>query len=238
MHGAGHLDSAAVTDVPEHLLRRSRERREALGLGGDAPAPTASDEAPAAPAAPAQVATPAGVDGPAEVGAEVAEAPAAAAPARAGGRPATITAEPAVYALPETPRRVPIWMMPVLVGLPFWAIVYMGAFSSHVKTTVNPLVLGQQVYNSVGCAGCHGASGGGGVGPALHGGQSKLTFPNMADQISWVKTGSAPFAGKPYGDPKRPGGQHGPAKGIMPAFAGTLSDEQINAVVLYERLQL
>ena len=230
-----------MTEVPEHLLRRSRERREALGLGGGGAPPAAPDEAaaaPAAPAAPAEVATPAGAEEPAEVGTEVAEAPAAAAPARAGGRPATITAEPAVYALPEAPRRVPIWMMPVLVGLPFWAVVYMGAFSSHVRTTVNPLVLGQQEYNSVGCAGCHGASGGGGVGPALHGGAAKLTFPNMADQISWVKTGSAPFAGKLYGDPKRPGGQHGPAKGIMPAFGGNLSDEQINAVVLYERLQL
>lgn len=225
-----------MTDVPEHLLRRSRERREALGLGGGDAPPAAPDEAPARAAAPPEAVAEAAE--PAEVGSEVAEAPAAAAPARAGARPATITAEPAVYALPETPRRVPIWMMPVLVGLPFWAVVYMGAFSSHVKTTVNPLVLGQQVYNTSGCAGCHGASGGGGVGPKLHGGEAKLTFPNVADQISWVKTGSAPFAGKLYGDPKRPGGQHGPAKGVMPAFGGTLSDEQINAVVLYERLQL
>src|SRR5436190_13698444 len=106
--GARHLDSPAVTDVPEHLLRRSRERREALGLGGGGAPPAGPDEAAEAPAAPAEVATPADADGPAEVGTEVAEAPAAAAPARAGGRPATIIAEPAVYALPETPRRVPI----------------------------------------------------------------------------------------------------------------------------------
>jgi len=229
-----------VTDVPEHLLRRSRERREALGLGGGGAPPTAPEEAPVQAAAPTEAPAEASTEvaEPAEVGTDVAEAPAAAAPARPGARPATITVEPAVYALPETPRRVPIWMMPVLVGLPFWAIVYMGAFSSHVKTTVNPLVLGQQVYNTAGCAGCHGPSGGGGVGPKLHGGEAKLTFPNVADQISWVKTGSAPFAGKLYGDPKRTGGQHGPAKGVMPAFGGTLSDEQINAVVRYERLQL
>ena len=28
---------AALTEIPEHLLKRSRERRAALGLGGDAP---------------------------------------------------------------------------------------------------------------------------------------------------------------------------------------------------------
>ena len=72
----------------------------------------------------------------------------------------------------------------------------------------------------------------------LHGGQAKLTFPNIQDQINWVKTGSAPFTGKKYGDPNRPGGQHGPATGGMPAFGSSLTDTQINDVVLYERNQL
>src|SRR5438093_538122 len=102
--GAGHLDSSAMTDVPEHLLRRSRERREALGLGGGGAPPTAPEEEPAQAAAPTEAA--AEVAEPAEVGTDVAEAPAATAataPARPGARPATITVEPAVYALPETP---------------------------------------------------------------------------------------------------------------------------------------
>jgi hypothetical protein len=75
------------------------------------------------------------------------------------------------------------------------------------------------------------------VGPALTGGQAKLTFPNQADHESWVKTGSAPFAGKKYGDPNRPGGQHGPATGGMPSFS-SLSDAEIKAVVTYERDKL
>ncbi len=45
----------------------------------------------------------------------------------------------------------------------------------------------------------------------LHGGQAVLTFPNVADQISWVKTGSAPVRGQevrksdPAGWPARSG---------------------------------
>ena len=35
----GRRDSAeaALTEIPEHLLKRSRERRAAMGRGGDAP---------------------------------------------------------------------------------------------------------------------------------------------------------------------------------------------------------
>ena len=57
---------------------------------------------------------------------------------------------------------------------------------------VDPLVVGAQVYRQAGCSGCHGANGEGGVGPALQNGDAKLTFPNEADHIDWVKTGSAP----------------------------------------------
>ena len=75
-------------------------------------------------------------------------------------------------------------------------------------------------------------------GPPSTAEQAVLTFPDIADQVSWVKTGSAPFAGKKYGDPNRPGGQHGPATGGMPAFGTTLSNAQIAAVVAYERTKL
>ena len=68
--------------------------------------------------------------------------------------------------------------------------------------------------------------------------QSVLTFPSAADQITWVDTGSAPSTGRKYGDPKRVGGQHGPAKGLMPPFAGSLSSREIQAVVQYEREKL
>ena len=221
-----------MTEIPEHLLQRSRERRKALGLlseggeGGEAAAPAAPAAIAAAPARP----TP---------GTEV-------EPAAAARTPEVI--EEAPVFVPEPPPRgphkvkVPVWVMPVLVALPLWAFLYPGAFNSHKKTVVlDPLVVGQQVYGSVGCSGCHGAAGEGGVGPALHGGTAKLTFPNIADQINWVKNGSQSLKqGTLYGDPGRPGGQRfvKEVSGDMPGFASTLSPDQIQDVVLYEREKL
>jgi mono/diheme cytochrome c family protein len=215
-----------LTEIPEHLLRRSRERRAALGLGGEG---AQEGEAPSTPTAPAASTTPAtGAGAASEVRPAV---------------PAVIEQpeEPVYIAPPKGPHKskVPLWVMPVLIALPLWAALYPSAFGNHQKATVtDPLVIGDQVYHSAGCSGCHGANGEGGVGPALHGGQAKLTFPNVADQVSWVKTGSAPFAGKKYGDPNRPGGQRGPATGGMPAFGSSLSASQIDAVVQYEREKL
>jgi mono/diheme cytochrome c family protein len=77
------------------------------------------------------------------------------------------------------------------------------------------------------------------VGPALAGGQAKLTFPNEPDHVTWVKEGSQSKAkGTPYGDPNRQGGQHVVKAQGMPPFAGTLTDQQIEAVVTYEREKL
>ena len=214
-----------MTEIPEHLLRRSRERREALGLGGGEGGEGA---APAAAPAPAAVAA-----GPAA-------GSAAPAVAEEAGVPAVVEEEAPTYVAPSRPARnkVPLWVMPVLIGLPLWAALYPGAFSNPTpKVTVSPLVDGQQVYGTY-CSACHGASGEGGVGPKLAGGQAVLTFPNIQDHINWVETGSQSKQGQKYGDPKRPGGQHVASKGDMPAFAGNLTAQQIQDVVNYERTSL
>src|SRR3954447_25222215 len=174
----------AMTDVPDHLLRRSRERREALGLdagagGGGTGSPPA--EAPAA--------APAGASVPATTAAAEVAAPAAATPA-----PVAVdepVPEPAYIRLGRKQRsKNPIWVMPVLIALPLWAYFYAFAFSPPKKEgPVDPKVLGAQVYRTAGCSGCHGAAGEGGVGPKLAGGESAKTFPEVADQVSWVKTG-------------------------------------------------
>jgi len=222
-----------LTEIPEHLLRRSRERRAALGLSGGGEG--GEEAAPAGEAAAAPRAIPSG----GAPSTEVAVAGGAAPPAvvEAPG-----PALPTYIAVPKGPHKtkIPLWVMPVLVAIPLWAFLFPGAFGNHTKATVSsdPLVVGNQVYHSAGCSGCHGANGEGGVGPALHGGQSVLTFPNIADQINWVKTGSAPFKGKKYGNPNRPGGQRGPATGVMPAFGNTLTATQIQDVVTYERTKL
>ena len=211
-----------MTEVPEHLLARSRERRKALGLAGGSDAETPGEaSAPAAPAASAPATVAAG-------------APAPAAPA-----PVVVEAPPVpTYLRPEAKRgRIPGWVMPVLAILPFWAILYVGAFGdrSH-EEALTGAALGAEVYRAQGCGACHGATGEGGVGPALAGGEAVLTFPEEADHIDWIKTGSAPFRGQPYGAEDRPGGQR-TAGGGMPGFP-SLSDEEIAAVVLYEREEL
>jgi mono/diheme cytochrome c family protein len=209
-----------VTEVPEHLLARSRERRAALGLGG-------GDEGGAPAAAPA------------EGGAAPAEASSAPVPAAAAAAPVIFEEPPPppppAYVAEIERTRVPMWVMPVLLALPFWGILYFGAFGTrHTEAAAAPD--GAALYKA-NCSSCHGGAGEGGVGPALENGDAKITFPDEADHLSWVKTGSGPFAGKVYGDPDREGGPR-MAKGIMPAFAGTLSDAEIQAVVAYEREQL
>jgi mono/diheme cytochrome c family protein len=66
------------------------------------------------------------------------------------------------------------------------------------------------------CASCHGADGGGGVGPALADGAVVASFPEPAAQIAVITEG-------------RDG---------MPAFGDRLSAEEIEAVTVYTREDL
>jgi mono/diheme cytochrome c family protein len=210
-----------VTDVPEHLLQRSRERRAALGLGG-------GDAGGAAPTPPAG-------DAPA------AEAPAAKAPAKAAPAAAPVAAAPPPPPPPPPPYvtaaqsrpKIPVWAVPVLAFLPIWGILYGFGLTEPAEPLEPQLALGQQVYTQ--CAGCHGAQGQGGTGRPLV--DVELTFPDWRDHAAWTRQGSdAVGAGNPYGDPDRPGGQHISQQGWppMPAFPN-LTDEEIIAVVRYER---
>jgi mono/diheme cytochrome c family protein len=204
-----------MTEVPDYLLERSRARRAALGLGGggDGPAPAAADSgdagsAPAAPVAASAAPTP-----------SAPSAPVAALP---------------TYVAPVGPRSgIPVWMMPVILMLPLWAIVYLGAFGE--SSSAGGPETGAQIFQRAGCVNCHGAQGQGGVGPMLAGGNVSKTFPNEADQIKFVHEGSSKIKGQPYGDPNREGGQHIANSGGMPTFAGQLTDEEITLVVKYER---
>ena len=215
-----------MTEVPEHLLKRSQERREALGLstGGGAGA----SESAAAPAAAS-----ASEDAPA----------AAPAPAAAAAPAAPVEPEPAAPPPPPPPyvqaaqrrTRIPAWAMPVLALLPVWAIVYAGTLETGGGEAAGPLALGAEIYSG-NCASCHGAGGGGGTGPQLAGGEVIKTFPDAAEMIEFVKQGSAPIQGQPYGDPNREGGPHIAETGGMPAWEGILTEEEIQAVVLHERV--
>lgn len=208
-----------MAEIPPHLLARSKARKAALdGAPADSAAVLAtSDTAPvAAPvAAPAKAVT--------------------APPPPPVEPPAT---KPMSEDLPEGRRRMPVWMLPVIAAMPVFAFFYAHGYQTPPrKVPTDPLVLGAEVYRSAGCGGCHGSGGEGLSGPKLAGGQANLTFPDEKDHVAWVKSGSQPFGGQFYGAPDRVGGQH-KAAGAMPAFAGTLSEEEIDAVVLYERTKL
>lgn len=215
-----------MTEIPEHLLRRSRERRQALGLSsgeGDAAPAASTAVTPAAPTAPVAAAPP----------------PAAVAPVEAAPAPPPAPLAPYVQAALRR-RRIPFWVMPVVAALPLWALLYQYSLSEPAKVQTGPLAVGAQVYTS-NCASCHLPDGAGdsagGVGYQLNAGSVIDTFPNIADQIAFVKAGSEPVIGKKYGNPNRKGGQR-VGKAGMPAWGGVLTDEQILAVVCHERVTL
>ena len=208
-----------MTEIPEHLLQRSRERRAALGLGGG----DAGGDAPAAAAA----ATPS---------AEVTPAPAAAA-AAAPVAPVAKEPEPVPHYVEAAQKRhrIPIWAFPVLAGLVFWAPIYIGTLG--LPEQGGPLQAGGEIYVSAQCGACHGAGGGGGVGRQLAGGEVLLTFPEWQDHYNYVLLGTAGYEGQVIGDPNRPGGAHVAGEfGTMPPFADTLSTLEILEVTLYERV--
>lgn len=97
--------------------------------------------------------------------------------------------------------------------------------SIQEKPEFEAAATGDQIFAKL-CASCHGVAGAGGSGPAMKGGSESKQFPNIDDHIAFVKEGSK--AGTPYGT-------SGKGTGAMPAWGGTLNEEQIKAVVEYER---
>ncbi|MBA2437304.1 MAG: hypothetical protein H0V52_03010, partial [Acidimicrobiia bacterium] len=116
-----------MTEVPEHLLQRSRERRAALGLGGDEDVPAAPAQASAATPAPTAAAAPAPV------------APAPVAPL-APPPPPPPPPPPYVTAAMSRPK-IPMWALPVLAMLPIWAIVYAGVLFVPEEGITDPVLL-------------------------------------------------------------------------------------------------
>jgi mono/diheme cytochrome c family protein len=206
-----------VTEIPEHLLKRSKERRSAMGLpGGEADAGAGAAPAPAA-------STPA-VAG----GAAPPAKPPAAAPKPAAPPPKPV---PEYVVAAKTRRRIPFWAMPVLAALPIWLFIYAEAMQPPPEKLTGPLADGAEIFNS--CSSCHGGAGEGGVGPKLAEGEVLKSFPKFEDQYSFVVTGSQPYVGKPYGAANKVG-----VSGMPPWKAQGLSASEIMAVVCHERFTL
>jgi mono/diheme cytochrome c family protein len=222
-----------VTEIPEHLLKRSRERRSAIGQGGDAAADAPSDAAAASnvPATTTPAAAPA---------APAASGPPARTPAPAPAAPPPPKPEPVYVQAAKRRRKIPFWAMATLSLMPVWGFMYVRAVTEPPEVVEGPIGIGAEIFSS--CASCHGAEGGGGVGYAFAGGEVLKTFPHIEDQIRYVYYGTEGYNAADveiYGNPDREGGPHVTGNlGVMPAFGGQLTQYEILAVVCHERYTL
>ncbi len=221
-----------MTEIPEHLLKRSRERRAAIGKGDGADAGDAAASSDTPAATPATTA--------AAPAAPAATGPAARAAAPEPAAPPPPKPDAPYVAAAKRRRKVPWWAMATLSLMPVWGFMYVRALVEPPESVEGPLGLGAEVYSN--CASCHGGDGGGGVGYAFSGGEVLATYPNISDQIRYVYFGTEGYniAGVDIaGDPDREGGPHVTgALGAMPAFSGQLTDYQILSVVCHERYTL
>jgi mono/diheme cytochrome c family protein len=104
--------------------------------------------------------------------------------------------------------------------------------TEYGSSSVDYFAEGAGVYAR--CAACHGADGSGGAGPAFAGGAVLATFPSgsCSDHQEWVRLGTSGWPDATYGANSKPVGGFG----VMPSYL-SMSDEDIAAVVLYERVQ-
>jgi mono/diheme cytochrome c family protein len=161
--------------------------------------------------------------------------------------------------VPASPRsRYPAWLAAVLIIIPLLAVLYVvvvpnqptcgsaGQLAIDPATgnavgcdggeygvdAVSNFSAGAAIYDA-GCAVCHGATGGGGAGPAMAGGAVLATFPEAAcaSQIEWIALGSADWPDATYG------ANDTPVAGGMPGFEGQLTELEIAQVALFERVE-
>lgn len=160
--------------------------------------------------------------------------------------------------VPVARGRYPVWLAAAFILIPLLAVVYIlvapngpecgtaGKLlvdpitgettncdgTEYGVTTVDYFAQGEALYNQ--CVACHSADGSGGAGPALQGGAVLATFPDgsCSTHIEWVRLGTAGWPDPTYGASDKPVGGFG----LMPAFGGTMSDEQLASVTLYERV--
>lgn len=106
----------------------------------------------------------------------------------------------------------PLLLAWLVAGVMSAALVGCVEDSPEVLTGDAQLMTGREVYTN-NCVACHGAAGEGGTGPKLSDGTSIERFPDIQDHIDLIANG----------------------RNQMPAFGGKLSDDEIEAVVRYNR---
>ncbi len=184
--------------------------------------------------------------------------PVAAAPAATAAAPAAAPAEepPAPAEEPEEESQpvfagFPRWLAASFIIIPMIALLYAGLApngpdcGTSGQLAINPVngeaeacdggaspffTQGEAIYET--CAACHGTDGSGGVGPSFLGGAVLETFAACSDHIEWVAIGSNDWPNATYGDTGKPAG----GTGVMPGYQTSLTEQEIAAVALYERV--
>ena len=193
-----------MTEIPEHLLARSRARREAIGQaeGGGArrrrPPPSAAVErASEAAAAPRPV--PAASPPPHRPR----HRPAPPPPPEKPKRPEVVAA--------ESPQEDPVWAMPVLAALPVWAFLYASTLEAARRSRPRRSPSARRCTTPTAAPAATGrAAAAGTVFPGFTAGEVALTFPDFDDQLAWIQSGSAGRPSAPTAataTPTAPGGQ-------------------------------
>jgi len=215
-----------MTEIPEHLLKRSRAAKGKDEPSGDAGADSGAQTAAVTPAEGADSAP----SGPPALAAAAAAIPADAAPAAPAPEPHYIEAA-------KSRKKMPMWAMFMLAFVPLWAVSFGGTM--QLPEVEDPLYTeAAELYNVTGgCSGCHGAGGGGGVGYQLNDGSVVETFPHFADQMLHVNRGSSAITGEPYGAVRADGQRISGSRGVMPA-ASTLTQLELELVIFHERVVL
>jgi len=257
---------AAKEGLPADMVRRSAEARaKAAGVGiedilrhwaGDETGPVT---APAVVPAPAE-ASAAPAPAPAQASAAGPEVEVIAPAAAAASAPAPSSEpEPAPVGAASVLAGFPRWLAAAFLVIPAMAMLYallapdgpncgvsgqlaIDPVSGEAENcdgsiygveVVNFFTIGQEIYAGK-CAACHGAGGGGGAGQVLSGGAVLASFPSgqCATHLQWVTLGTANWPEPTYGALAKAVGGFGQ----MPAFEGSLTEEEIASVVLYERV--
>ena len=202
-----------MTEIPEHLLKRSKAAKS----GG---AVEKADEAPAKEVEATKSSTPA--------------APAKEFP-NLDPKPAPAAVEPAFINAAKARKKIPTWVLPVIAALPIWAFSFAGTMQERESEDI-VAIESELFYGTKGCAGCHGGTGGGGTGYAFADGEVLETFPEPIDMMVHIVRGSAEIQDQPYGA-ERADGQRRTAgeRGAMPAQLGQISMIELELLVYHER---
>ncbi len=215
-----------MTEIPEHLLKRSRAAKGTPEASGDA-AGSAVEATSGAAAAPA-------TSGPPAIAAAAAAIPKDPGPTPEPDLPHYIVAA-------NKRKKLPFWSFLVVAALPLWAISFAGTMQQ--PEVADPLFEEAELAyaQTGGCSGCHGAGGGGGVGYKFSEGEVVKTFPEPIDMMAHIARGSTAINGEQYGNPDREGGPRiagARNQGAMPAMAGVLTMAELELVVFHERAVL